>query len=109
MRLESGAVAVLVLLVGVSAARGQEPGDARRGRGYAERVCAECHAVLQAQDVSPVARATPFQVVANTPGMTGTALAVWLQTPHPTMPNLIIEGRDRDDIIAYLLSLHEKK
>jgi len=109
MRLLSGLVAVLALLVGASVAHAQQPGDARKGRGYAERVCAECHAVLQAQDVSPVPRATPFRVVANTPGMTGTALAVWLRTPHPTMPNLIIEERDRDDVIAYVLSLREKK
>jgi hypothetical protein len=42
--------------------------------------------------------------------MTGTALAVWFRTSHPvlpkTMPNLVIEDDDMDNVIAYILSLH---
>jgi hypothetical protein len=37
--------------------------------------------------------------------MTGTALAVWFRTPHPTMPNFIFAPADRDNLIAYILSL----
>jgi hypothetical protein len=33
---------------------------------------------------------------------------VWLQTPHPTMPNLIVDAQDREDVIAYILSLQDK-
>ncbi|MEQ1611663.1 MAG: hypothetical protein ABL904_02840, partial [Hyphomicrobiaceae bacterium] len=72
----------------VATGRAQELGDARAGQAYAQKICAECHAVLGSEEASPVARATPFKTVANTPGMTGTAIAVWLRTPHPTMPNL---------------------
>jgi hypothetical protein len=32
------------------------------------------------------------------------ALAVWLETFHPTMPNLLVGKKDRDDAIAYIMS-----
>jgi hypothetical protein len=41
--------------------------------------------------------------------MTGLALAVFLRTPHRNMPNLIISDRDRDNVIAYILSLRDKR
>ena len=48
-----------------------------------------------------------FKAIANTPGMTPTALAVWFQTSHPTMPNFILAPEDRDDVIAYIVSLRD--
>jgi hypothetical protein len=45
-----------------------------------------------------------FQAIANTPGMTATALRAFLQTPHPKMPNLILTPEQSDDVIAFLLS-----
>jgi hypothetical protein len=45
--------------------------------------------------------------------MTGTALAVWFRTSHPvlpkTMPNLVIEDDDMDNVIAYILSLRGRR
>ena len=29
----------------------------------------------------------------------------WLETPHKPMPNLILKLEDRDDLIAYIVSL----
>ena len=46
---------------------------------------------------------------ANTPGMTITALTVWSRTSHPAMPNFVIDPKDMDDLIAYILSLKERK
>jgi mono/diheme cytochrome c family protein len=92
-----------------TAGQAQEFGDARAGQAYAQKVCAECHAVLGSEAASPVARATPFKTVANTPGMTGTAIAVWLRTPHPTMPNLIVARDDLENLVSYILDLREKK
>ena len=43
--------------------------------------------------------------IANTSGMTATALTVWLQTSHPTMPNIILEPNDVSNVVAYILSL----
>jgi hypothetical protein len=40
--------------------------------------------------------------------MTVTALTVWSRTTHPTMPNLVIEPTDMDDLIAYILSLRDR-
>jgi hypothetical protein len=56
---------------------------------------------------SPEPTAPPFKDVANTPGMTETALTVWLRTSHPTMPNIIVEPADMDNVIAYILSLKD--
>jgi mono/diheme cytochrome c family protein len=87
------------------AAHSQDPGDAKQGLTFALSHCAECHAVTAAQEKSPNPAAPSFSSVAHTSGMTGTALAAWLQTSHPTMPNLIINAEDRHNIIAYILSL----
>ena len=99
---------MLVLSLGAlyaTHASAQEVGSAERGRAYAQRVCAECHAVLPSERVSPNPRVATFKAIANTPGMTPTALAVWFQTSHPTMPNFILAPDDRDDVIAYIVSL----
>ena len=79
--------------------------SAALGLRYAEQVCATCHAVTPAQGQSPNPNAPSFEVIANLPGMTGTALNVWLHSPHPTMPNLIVSPVDRDNVAAYLESL----
>ena len=98
-----------MLVVGVALASAQELGDARRGVAYARKVCAECHAVVPSQLASPNPDAPSFTSVANTPGMTATALYVWLHTSHPTMPNFIIEPDTADDLVAYILSLRRKR
>ncbi|WP_083567080.1 c-type cytochrome [Hyphomicrobium sp. CS1GBMeth3] len=88
----------------------QQLGNAEKGLAYARAHCGECHGVeREAEDFSPNADAPDFSVVANTPGMTERALAVWLQTSHPTMPNLIVPEEARDDVIAYIMSLKAPK
>lgn len=95
-------VAVLLLPVSVNA---QEPGDARAGLSFAKKNCTACHAVRQGETESPNPEAPSFDSVAKTRGMTGRALAVWLQTSHPTMPNFLISREDRDNVISYIMSL----
>lgn len=85
----------------------QELGDARAGLAYADGVCAECHAVKKGQRVSPLERAPAFELVANSRGMTEMALRVWFQSPHPSMPNLMLTKKLSDDLIAYIMSLKE--
>ena len=87
----------------------QDIGDARKGLSYARKVCASCHNVLRSDAASPNSRAPPFKKIANTPGMSVTALTVWSRTTHPTMPNLIIDPSDMDDLIAYILSLRDQR
>jgi mono/diheme cytochrome c family protein len=84
-------------------------GDTGAGRLYAETHCASCHSIVPDGNTSPVDAAPPFQVVADTPGMTRTALFVFFRTPHATMPNLVVQGDDVDNVIAYILSLKSTK
>jgi mono/diheme cytochrome c family protein len=83
-------------------------GDARKGFAYAQQVCSGCHNVSRTDASSPNPQAPAFKKVANTPGMSITALTVWSRTTHPTMPNLVIEPANMDDLIAYILSLRER-
>jgi mono/diheme cytochrome c family protein len=74
------------------------------GRQLADTQCAQCHGVdRKAQSTNPSAPA--FEDIANVPGMTATALTVALRTSHQLMPNIIVQGRDAENIIAYILSL----
>ena len=81
-----------------------EIGDPQAGFEYAHATCAVCHAV--SEEKSPNPKALSFKDAANMPGMTPTALIVWLQSAnHPTMPNLMIGGQDLRNVAAYILSL----
>ena len=87
----------------------QEVGDAKSGLDYAEAVCAECHAVKSGQRASPRESAPAFELVANSRGMTEMALRVWFQSPHPSMPNLVLRDKTADDLIAYIMSLRQQR
>ena len=80
----------------------EEPGDPRAGLAFARAHCTECHAIRDTDDTSPNFDAPPVANVAKTPGITGRALAVFLQTSHPTMPNFVVGQKDRDNVIAYI-------
>jgi mono/diheme cytochrome c family protein len=86
----------------------EEMGSPQRGLAYAEANCASCHAVAAGAAVSPLPEAPAFQTVANTPGMTGLALRVWLQSGHETMPHLMVEPEHADDVWAYIDSLKQR-
>ncbi len=99
----------LLLVAGLAAsAHAQEIGDASAGLAYAKKDCASCHGVLANEQISPLPQAPTFQAAADTPGMTATALAVWLQSSHPTMPNIVLSETNRDNVIAYITSLKRK-
>jgi mono/diheme cytochrome c family protein len=100
-------VSVLVAVATSSAAFAQSAGDPQRGKAYSQKYCSDCHAVTPDGGKSPDAKAPPFTVAANTKGMTAMALSVWLQTGHPTMPNIRLRPETASDIIAYILSLRD--
>ena len=78
-------MAILALIPLFSApVAAQEAGDPQAGAAYAKQYCAKCHAIAD-EDASPEQTAPRFKDVANSSGMTATALTVWLQTSHPTM------------------------
>jgi len=99
-------VLVAVLADFVDPAFAQHAADPAAGADYAKKFCTKCHA-LNRGEASPEPTAPPFGNVANTKGMTATALTVWLTTSHPTMPNIVIEPHDMDNVVAYILSLKE--
>jgi len=96
------------LVTASQAAVPQSASDARAGFAYADQVCSECHAVRRGERVSPHERAPAFQVVADAQGMSEMALRVWLQSPHPSMPNLVIREKQSEDVIVYILSLKQR-
>ena len=92
-------------LSGLSA-QAQHASDPVAGAAYAKQYCSKCHAIDRT-GTSPEPAAPPFKDVANTKGMTATALTVWLTTSHPTMPNIVIEPNDMDNVVAFILSLKD--
>jgi mono/diheme cytochrome c family protein len=99
-----------VLAATPSTANAQEgSGDPEAGRLFAREVCAPCH-VTTADQVSPprFAIAPDFRAIANTPGITATALHAFFMTPHPKMPNLILSPPEVDDVTTYIPSLRDR-
>jgi mono/diheme cytochrome c family protein len=100
------------LFAGPASNAGAQTGDPGAGAVYAQQVCAKCHAIDRTGS-SPEPTAPPFKDVANTPGMTATALAVFLTTnmhqprTATTMPNIVLDRQELDNIIAYITSLKD--
>jgi mono/diheme cytochrome c family protein len=107
MRLSAWALIIPVIAMAALPLRAEERGDPGRGLAVAREVCSECHAIQAQQLQSPKARAPTFLALATTPGMTATALTVALTTPHAGMPMFRLTADQRDDIIAYILSLKQ--
>jgi mono/diheme cytochrome c family protein len=87
----------------------QEPGNAGSGFNYANQACALCHAIRQGDNPSANPKAPSFQAIANTPGVTGISLAAALHSVHENMPNFVLRPNERDNIIAYILSLKRER
>ena len=101
-------VLAIAMLLGLSGATTAQDADVAAGEAYASAICAECHAILPGEEMSPLLEAPSFQSVADTPGMTELALSVWLQSSHPTMPNIVLEQDDMRNVITYIRSLKGK-
>jgi cytochrome c len=87
-----------------------QDGDVAAGHTFAREACISCHVVEPENRSSRIVSIGPnFQDIANTKGMTATALRVFLTTSHPKMPNLILTPEDTTDVIAYILSLREHR
>jgi mono/diheme cytochrome c family protein len=82
-----------------------EIGDLEKGAILARDTCSQCHAIRGGRLLSPNLRAPTFAELATTPGMTSAALTVALTTPHAGMPMFVLTPEQRQDIIAYILSL----
>ena len=103
--MKNGLTLAAAALLAFSAEASAQDADIETGAAYAKKVCAACHAVLANEQISPLPQAPTFQSVADTPGMTEMALTVWLQSSHPTMPNIVLEPDDLRNVVAYIRSL----
>ena len=94
----------LMVLYGASNARA----DAARGLVLAGQWCSQCHGV-RPNEGSANPKAPTFQAIAAETSVTEISLRVFLRTPHSTMPNLMLQPDDTDDIVDYLLSLKPRR
>jgi mono/diheme cytochrome c family protein len=98
---------LLAALLAAAPAWAQVPtGDVDAGREIAKTWCANCHvidnAALRAGDAVP-----SFPAIAALKSTTVLSLQVYLQTPHPRMPNFQLSRQQIDDASAYILSLRK--
>lgn len=100
-------LAVLMVLAAASmpALAQTEPGDAAAGLRLAATWCANCHQVAPGGPGPSTDAAPAFRAIAQMPSTTSMSLRVFLQTPHPSMPDYRLAREELDDLVAYLVSL----
>jgi mono/diheme cytochrome c family protein len=91
-----------LLLISATGALAQ---DVEAGRMLARTWCAGCHNVSPGVTAMKEGAAPPFQLVANSKGMTQTALTAFLMTNHGRMPDYSLTRKEISDVSAYILSL----
>jgi mono/diheme cytochrome c family protein len=79
-------------------------GHAERGGILARTWCAHCHIVEENQEQASDS-APAFAEVANNPSKSTLSITVWLNDPHPPMPNLSLSQDEIDDLVTYIKSL----
>jgi cytochrome c len=94
---------VIVIATATAAAAADDLSRSQAGHVYAETYCSKCHGI--GAGPSPLSQAPRFKDVAEQPGVTAMSLQAFLRSSHPTMPNIIIEPEDMQNVIAYILSL----
>ena len=82
---------------------------AQRGQAFAQSHCSSCHAIGNANDISPNPASPPFARVINTAGLTPGTLNSWLKNSHnfPEMMNFSIDDAHIDDLATYMLTLRD--
>jgi mono/diheme cytochrome c family protein len=93
----------IIVLATATAAAADDLSRSQAGHVYAETYCSKCHSI--GAGPSPLEQAPRFKDVAEQPGVTAMSLQAFLQSSHPTMPNIILEPEDMRNVIAYILSL----
>jgi mono/diheme cytochrome c family protein len=86
-------------------------GDIAAGHSFARAACSACHVVDGQQHRRPwrIFIGPAFRNIANTPGITATALRDVLTTSHPKTPNPNLTPEQMADMIAYILSLRSDR
>jgi mono/diheme cytochrome c family protein len=97
---------LIAALVATTLSAHAQDGEIAAGHSFARAACSACH-VVDAEERPPrrIFIGPAFRNIANTPGITATALRVFLTTSHPKVPNPIVTTEQMADVIAYILSL----
>jgi len=82
----------------------------RRGAGYAQTRCADCHAI-GATGESPLAAAPHFRALGLRYPVEDLAesFAEGIFTAHPAMPEFVMSRDENADLIAYLKSIQTRR
>ena len=80
------------------------PGSIMNGQRIAEEFCIACHEVRPKDGVALLGP-QGFPAIANLPSTNALSLNVFFQSVHSNMPDLHLTRSERDDLIAYILSL----
>ena len=108
---QAGHAVVLAVALAATAVNAKaQDGDIAAGHAFAREACKVCHMVKAEEGSSRMIVIGPaFRNIANTPGMTATAIRVFLMSSHPKMPNLILTPEEIADVSAYILSLRDHR
>lgn len=102
-------IALLACGLGTGAYAAEVKGDAVAGKKTAGSLCAQCHDTTgNEKPRSPPGNAPPFITLAQTQGQTPEKLRRYLMLPHGRMVNLLLTGRDADDVVSYIVSLRRQ-
>ena len=82
--------------------------DIAEGRALAMQWCSSCHVVANQQAQPAVDGAPSFRSLANDTSVTEFRLRMFMQTPHPVMPNFMLSRQQTDDLVGYIQSLKDR-
>ena len=82
--------------------------DIAEGRALALQWCSSCHLVADRQAQPAVDGVPAFKALANDPSVTEFRLRMFMQTPHPVMPNFMLSRQQTDDLVGYIQSLKDR-
>lgn len=100
------AILVASLLLAGQASAQDVKGDASAGAKVAQAYCSQCHDVSgRAKPQNPPGNAPAFIVLAQDKDRTARKMRSYLMLPHGRMDNVIVTGRDADNVVSYIVSL----
>lgn len=108
MRCQAILAHVINLVAVFACANAMAQGSPSRGLSISQRWCSQCHGVTP-DEGSHNPEAPRFVDVAAERSTTAYSLRVFFRTPHPTMPNFVLNRDDIEDIVSYILSLKQKR
>jgi mono/diheme cytochrome c family protein len=82
--------------------------NVHEGEKLARRWCAGCH-VVSADQTKAMTEAPPFSSIANKPRFDAERLALFLQHPHPVMPDMSLTRDEAANLAAYIKSQGSNK